>query len=103
MVAVLGPYEALPYYIHTYLGILVKHNRSDMVAVLGPYEALPYYIHAYIGILARPLLLMKYNELFQILNDTQFFICGHRMRTVTIYRENGNVPSGFTIRGKLFE
>jgi hypothetical protein len=22
-----------------------KHNRSEMVAVLGPYEALPYYIH----------------------------------------------------------
>jgi hypothetical protein len=21
-----------------------KHNRSEMVAVLGPYEALPYYI-----------------------------------------------------------
>jgi hypothetical protein len=26
----------------------VKHNRSEMVAVLGPYEALPYYIHTYI-------------------------------------------------------
>jgi hypothetical protein len=25
-----------------------KHNRSEMVAVLGPYEALPYYIHTYI-------------------------------------------------------
>jgi hypothetical protein len=23
----------------------IKHNRSEMVAVLGPYEALPYYIH----------------------------------------------------------
>jgi hypothetical protein len=22
-----------------------KHNRSGMVAVLGPFEALPYYIH----------------------------------------------------------
>jgi hypothetical protein len=21
----------------------IKHNRSEMVAVLGPYEALPYY------------------------------------------------------------
>jgi hypothetical protein len=27
-----------------------KHNRSEMVAVLGPYEALPYYIHTYIHI-----------------------------------------------------
>jgi hypothetical protein len=26
----------------------VKHNRSEMVAVLGPYEALPYYIHIYL-------------------------------------------------------
>jgi hypothetical protein len=26
---------------------LIKHNRSEMVAVLGPYEALPYYIHTY--------------------------------------------------------
>jgi hypothetical protein len=26
-----------------------KHNRSGMVAVLGPFEALPYYIHTYIG------------------------------------------------------
>jgi hypothetical protein len=25
-----------------------EHNRSEMVAVLGPYEALPYYIHIYI-------------------------------------------------------
>jgi hypothetical protein len=25
-----------------------KHNRSEMVAVLGPNEALPYYIHTYI-------------------------------------------------------
>jgi hypothetical protein len=25
----------------------LKHNRSEMVAVLGPYEALPYYIHTY--------------------------------------------------------
>jgi hypothetical protein len=24
-----------------------KHNRSGMVAVLGPFEALPYYIHTY--------------------------------------------------------
>jgi hypothetical protein len=24
-----------------------KHNRSEMVAVLGPFEALPYYIHTY--------------------------------------------------------
>jgi hypothetical protein len=24
------------------------HNRSEMVAVLGPLEALPYYIHTYI-------------------------------------------------------
>jgi hypothetical protein len=29
--------------IHIYLHH--KHNRSEMVAVLGPYEALPYYIH----------------------------------------------------------
>jgi hypothetical protein len=27
---------------------MLKHNRSDMVAVLRPYEALPYYIHIYI-------------------------------------------------------
>jgi predicted AAA+ superfamily ATPase len=27
----------------------VKHNRSGMVAVQGPNEALPYYIHAYMG------------------------------------------------------
>jgi hypothetical protein len=26
-------------------GRTVKHNRSGMVAVLGPFEALPYYIH----------------------------------------------------------
>jgi hypothetical protein len=26
-----------------------KHNKSEMVAVLGPYVALPYYIHTYIG------------------------------------------------------
>jgi hypothetical protein len=26
-----------------------KHNRSEMVAVLRPNEALPYYIHTYIG------------------------------------------------------
>jgi hypothetical protein len=26
-----------------------KHNRSGMVAVLGPFEALPYYIHTYIA------------------------------------------------------
>jgi hypothetical protein len=26
----------------------LKHNRSEMVAVLGPFEALPYYIHTYI-------------------------------------------------------
>jgi hypothetical protein len=25
--------------------IMIKHNRSEMVTVLGPYEALPYYIH----------------------------------------------------------
>jgi hypothetical protein len=25
-----------------------KHNRSGMVAVLGPFEALPCYIHTYI-------------------------------------------------------
>jgi hypothetical protein len=25
--------------------VLDKHNRSEMVAVLGPLEALPYYIH----------------------------------------------------------
>jgi hypothetical protein len=25
-----------------------KHNRSGMVAVLGPFEALPYYIYIYI-------------------------------------------------------
>jgi hypothetical protein len=31
--------------------ILRKHNRSEMVAVLGPYEALPYYIHTYMLIL----------------------------------------------------
>jgi hypothetical protein len=28
----------------------VMHNRSEMVAVLGPLEALPYYIHTYIHI-----------------------------------------------------
>jgi hypothetical protein len=28
--------------------LTLKHNRSEMVAVLGPYEALPYYIHTYI-------------------------------------------------------
>jgi hypothetical protein len=27
--------------------VLYKHNRSEMVAVLGPNEALPYYIHTY--------------------------------------------------------
>jgi hypothetical protein len=27
---------------------VVKHNRSGMVAVLGPFEALPYYIYIYI-------------------------------------------------------
>jgi hypothetical protein len=26
----------------------LKHNRSEMVAVLGPLEALPYYIHTYV-------------------------------------------------------
>jgi hypothetical protein len=26
----------------------LKHNRSGMVAVLGPFEALPCYIHTYI-------------------------------------------------------
>jgi hypothetical protein len=26
---------------------MLKHNRSEMVAVLGPFEALPYYIHTY--------------------------------------------------------
>jgi hypothetical protein len=32
--------------IHVQIYRLVfKHNRSEMVAVLGPYEALPYYIH----------------------------------------------------------
>jgi hypothetical protein len=37
------------------LGIL-KHNRSEMVVVLGPFEALPYYIHT-LGILViNPLL-----------------------------------------------
>jgi hypothetical protein len=25
-----------------------KHNRSEMVAVLWPFEALPYYIHTYV-------------------------------------------------------
>jgi hypothetical protein len=30
--------------LHTYK----RHNRSEMVAVLGPYEALSYYIHTYI-------------------------------------------------------
>jgi hypothetical protein len=25
MVAVLGPYEALPYYIHTYIHVLSRH------------------------------------------------------------------------------
>jgi hypothetical protein len=30
--------------------LAIKHNRSEMVAVLGPYEALPYYIHTYIHI-----------------------------------------------------
>jgi hypothetical protein len=25
---------------------IVKHNRSEMVAVLGPFEDLPYYIHS---------------------------------------------------------
>jgi hypothetical protein len=30
--------------------VLFKHNRSEMVAVLGPNEALPYYIHTYIYI-----------------------------------------------------
>jgi hypothetical protein len=33
------------------LGMIQKHNRSEMVAVLGPYEALPYYIHTYIGMI----------------------------------------------------
>jgi hypothetical protein len=28
--------------------VLFKHYRSEMVAVLGPFEALPYYIHTYI-------------------------------------------------------
>jgi hypothetical protein len=31
------------------LGNEIKHNRSEMVAVLGPFEALRYYIHTYIG------------------------------------------------------
>jgi hypothetical protein len=30
------------------LKIRIKHNRSGMVAVLGPFEALPYYIYTYI-------------------------------------------------------
>jgi hypothetical protein len=43
MVAVLGPVEALPCYIHSQY---YKHNRSGMVAVLGPVEALPCYVHS---------------------------------------------------------
>jgi hypothetical protein len=31
----------------------IKHNRSEMVAVLEPYEALPYYIHTYFGYLVE--------------------------------------------------
>jgi hypothetical protein len=30
------------------LYLIHKHNRSEMVAVLGPFEALPYYIHTYL-------------------------------------------------------
>jgi hypothetical protein len=48
MVAMLGPFEALPYYIHIHTSIV---NRSGMVAVLGPFEALPYYIYTYIHLL----------------------------------------------------
>jgi hypothetical protein len=29
------------------LRVALKHNRSEMVAVLGPFEALSYYIHTY--------------------------------------------------------
>jgi hypothetical protein len=38
-------YSHIMYFI---LLLYSKHNRSEMVAVLGPYEALPYYIHIYI-------------------------------------------------------
>jgi hypothetical protein len=37
----------------TLVMLLPKHNRSDMVAVLGPFEALPYYIHTYIVMLCE--------------------------------------------------
>jgi hypothetical protein len=32
-------------YLYSDMAVHFKHNRSEMVAVLGPYEALPYYIH----------------------------------------------------------
>jgi hypothetical protein len=35
-------------YWPTVFPTLYKHNRSEMVAVPGPNEALPYYIHIYI-------------------------------------------------------
>jgi hypothetical protein len=35
-------------YFHLDIEEEIMHNRSEMVAVLGPLEALPYYIHTYI-------------------------------------------------------
>jgi hypothetical protein len=33
--------------VRTTLNWPEKHNRSGMIAVLWPFEALPYYIHTY--------------------------------------------------------
>jgi hypothetical protein len=43
--------DAPLYHIICLLTSQLKHDRSEMVAVLGPYEALPYYIHTNIAAL----------------------------------------------------
>jgi hypothetical protein len=40
--------ELFVVYHTTFAELQTKHNRSGMVAVQGPNEALPYYIHTYI-------------------------------------------------------
>jgi hypothetical protein len=37
-------FQNFPTYMHSF----TTFNRSEMVAMLGPFEALPYYIHTYI-------------------------------------------------------
>jgi hypothetical protein len=39
-----------------------KHNRSEMVTVLGPNEALPYHIHTYIQMTQFLCLIYEYNS-----------------------------------------